>query len=188
MEPSSAGWLRSVWPGLVLVSVLLTSCGVAERGGLGPTIDATVGDPTLSGIARAVASELDSLNGLPVGVLGEYWCGLIDLVCVERQGSPESSSADATGLAAAFAEARGIPVVENEWEDWPACPWGAAAGANPGLYAAFLRPPDITGTTARLELSTGCRGRSGFWQVHEFLLERGPDGWTVAERRLLLIT
>jgi hypothetical protein len=143
---------------------------------------------SLAGIARAIAPELDTSNGLPTAVLDEYRCDPPTESCRERTRYVHASPMDATVITTAFAEARGIPTVRYEVTEFPSCVWDDRGAAPTGLWAEFVGPPSIQGDSARVELATVCMDRSGFEQVHEFLLHFDEGEWKVARRRLISIT
>lgn len=145
-------------------------------------------EDNLAGIARAIAPELDSLNGLPTAVLDEYRCHSSVETCRERDGHVPASPMDATAMATGFADARGIPVVRYEDAEVPECPWREGPTAQSGLWAEFVEPPVIEGGLARVELATGCVNGAAFEQVHEFVLLLDDGQWKVVRRRLISIT
>ena len=163
--------ILSLGAGLMWLSVL--GCGRSEA---------------YSGIGRAVAEDLDSINGLPILVLEGYW-----------PFGPDSMRADelptAAAIASGFAEERGLPVVRGNPTS-TRCPWSPAPGDQPlGLWAQLSQPQEFADSTV-IYLATGCmslpRGLpwpTGFEQVHIYTLRRtGPATWEVLRRRLGAIT
>ena len=141
-----------------------------------------------SGIGRAVAGHLDSINGLPVLVLNGYWPFGLDSM-------PPDSRPTAAAIAFGFAEERGIPIVEGNPTS-TRCLWSPAPGDTPlGLWAQFSQPQEF-GDSIRVYLATGCMshprgypGPTGFEQVHSYTLRKtGPSTWEVLGRRLGAIT
>ena len=144
-------------------------------------------DESLRQIAEAIALELDSLNGLPTVVLDEYLCRIAEERCRERVGHPPASLVDATKFVSAFANARQIPVARYEEAGHPECRW--AQPTNRGMWAEFAGPPEIDGTTAEVDLITGCVERGAvFEQVHRFTLRNDGARWVVVDRSLISIT
>ena len=162
----------------ILVVLCLAGCTAAQS------------PDDLDGIGRAVASNLDSSNGLPTAVADEYVCQFRVEPCRDRAGHFDASLADASSLVSAFAEALGIPV-EHYSGSGPRCEWEEASDALPvvGLWADFLLP-EILGDSARVELFTGCSvAGEAFSQFHEFVLNKDERGvWEVVSRQLLSIT
>ena len=166
---------RRAWS--ILVALWLAGCSAGQH------------PDGLDGIGRAVASNLDSSNGLPTAVLDEYLCDSRVEPCRDREDHWDASLVDASTLVSAFAEARAIPV-ERYSGYGPRCEWSEASDTRPvGLWADFLQP-EIVGDSARVELMTGCvADQQAFSQIHEFVLERDEEGvWGVVSRRLLSIT
>lgn len=144
------------------------------------------GPDDLDGIGRAVASNLDSPDGLPTAVLDEYVCHSSVEPCRDREGYFAASLIDASSLVSGFAEALSIPL-EHYSGSVPRCEWGEASDGRPaGLWANFL-PPEIVGDSARVQLFTGCSvAGESFSRLHEFVLRTDRGGvWEVVSRRLL---
>jgi hypothetical protein len=168
--------VRALLLGLMTLPVL-SGCASQEQ------------DP-FADIGRAIAPQVDSLNGVPTAVLDEYRCDASGEACRTRAGDIPASALDASMIAAAFAEIRGIPVVRREDAELPRCSWSESeqGGTASGLWAEFVRPPSIKGDSAQVQVATVCMARSGFEQVHEFVLHFDAVGWKVVRRRLISIT
>ena len=140
--------------------------------------------PSLYEIGRAVAEDVDTLNGVPVLAVPAYWCSVHTESCADGDESPPASSLDASQITQGFADERGIPVSRGKPGE-SKCFETETSGAAAELYARFVRPPEIAGDSARVELATGCRG---FEQIHEYVLRRHGRDWVVVRRTLSSIT
>ncbi|TVP42466.1 MAG: hypothetical protein EA350_15655 [Gemmatimonadales bacterium] len=164
----------------IRVALLLCLVALPALAGCGPEEDAN-----LPGMARAIAAQLDPLNGLPTAVMDAYRCEPASEGCDEGAGEGPSSPSDAGILASAFAQAREIPVVPLSPSAVPACGWNEPGNRAQGLWAAFAGPPAVRGDSARVELATVCWG---FEQVHAFFLHLVEGEWRVVRRELVSIT
>jgi hypothetical protein len=142
-------------------------------------------------IAEAVAEGLDPVNGLPDAVLNAYSCAAQEEMCAELPNGQPVSPLDATNMARPFAAALGVPLFDAQRFASRRCDWDdAESPRGSGLHAHFVRPPDVRGDSATIELASGCTGPDGaaFLQIHHFVLVKSGLRWRVVRRELTSIT
>lgn len=166
---SEAGWVCLA----ALAWLPVLGCGTSDDNG---------------GIGRAVAGDLDSLNGLPILVLEGYWPFGVDSLAPDDRPT-------AAAIASGFAEERGIPIEQGNPTS-TCCSWSPAPGDQPlGLWAHFGKPQEFGDSTV-IYLATGCMSLTRpypqpnlFEQVHIYTLRRTESStWEVVRRRLGAIT
>jgi hypothetical protein len=165
-------------------TVRLSACVVLLLSGV--TAAVAQSPDVLAAVGQAIAADLDFTNGAPIVVVAGYAEG--------GQRDVHQDPTTSTALASAFAEARGIPLIDAP-EGGTRCSWAPAPGDGPlGLWAQFY-PPELTGDTVRVALSGRCLAQrttgliAGFRQVHLFVVAKRETGaWEVVERQLMSIT